>query len=349
MLRRSAACFAPGHRVCRRAGRKTGGLGSVDQGTAFGAEASGSRATRLAPRGPGQPLWSRSRIPAAVEGDRKARHLIIRKLWILAGVAALSTPNVSAQVCDMPEAIRSAVPTDPPGEMPYVTRWVTGSDGASVPLGVGHLHHSYESQAPALPPGASNWLGQVALPISTTAGSAPDIWIADGWILQEGDAPRPLSREALVETGYEEVSFVVLEGRPDGWLRIRYDLGAGNDGTGWTPRCAISAGPTVLTFSYWSDWLVNEHLSGSISPLFFRSEVPGPLYGGPSVGAGRLGDIGRDYILYPIEVQGDWMRVRVAEPSDYCEFDVESVTREGWVRWYTPDLGPAVWYFTRGC
>ncbi|MDH5760348.1 MAG: hypothetical protein OEZ65_12230 [Gemmatimonadota bacterium] len=268
---------------------------------------------------------------------------------MLLGLAALGTANVSAQVCDVPDAIRSAVPTDPVPEMPYVTQWVTGSDEASFPLGVGHLHYSYENQAVELPPAATNWLRWVVLPISSTAGSPPTVWIVDGWVLREGAAPRPWGQEALVETGYEEVSLVVLDARADGWLRIRYDVGAGSEGTGWTPSCALSAGSAVLTFSRWSEWLVNEQINGRISPLFFRSGIPGPLYRGPSAGDQRLEDIDPDYILYPVEVRGDWMRVKVAEPADYCELDVMSNIREGWVRWYRPESGPAVWYFTRGC
>lgn len=233
--------------------------------------------------------------------------------------------------------------------MPYATQQVTGPDGASVPLGVGHLHESDEHRVLDLPPGAEDLLPRVSLPLSASAGSAPTIWLVDGWILQDGVAPRPLSRAALVETGYEEASFVVHEAHPDGWLRIRYDVGTAAEGTGWTPTCALSAGPAGLELSRWSDWLVDEHLSGSISPLFFRSGVPGPLYGGPSTASDRLGDIGPDYILYPIEVRGDWMRVRVEEPSDYCEVDFDSVSREGWVRWYAAEVGPMVWYFTRGC
>ena len=55
------------------------------------------------------------------------------------------------------------------------------------------------------------------------------------------------------------------------------------------------------------------------------------------------------HILEPLEVRGEWMRVTVKEPSDYCEFDLAVSSREGWIRWYTETRGPLVWYFTRGC
>jgi hypothetical protein len=181
--------------------------------------------------------------------------------------------------------------------------------------------------------------------LSSAPGTAPFAWIAEGWILAGRATPQPLSRSGLIETGYEEPSFVVLETRPDGWLRLRYALSNGDLGTAWTHGCALSEGSVVLEFTKWSAWLLSE----TISPLFFRSESPGGLRSAPSLDATGLPDIASDYILEPLEIRGEWMKVTVKEPSDYCEFDLESSRRDGWVRWYEPTRGPLLWYFTRGC
>jgi hypothetical protein len=181
--------------------------------------------------------------------------------------------------------------------------------------------------------------------LSSAPGTAPFAWITDGWILAGGANPEPLSRSGLIETGYEQPSFVVLETRPDGWLRLRYALNDGDLGTGWTHSCSLSDGPVVLEFTEWSAWL----LSDTISPLFFRSGSLGGLRSAPSLDATGLPDIASDYILEPLEIRGEWMKVNVKEPSDYCEFDLESSRREGWVRWYESARGPLLWYFTRGC
>ena len=62
-----------------------------------------------------------------------------------------------------------------------------------------------------------------------------------------------------------------------------------------------------------------------------------------------MSEIDDDYILEPLEVRGEWMRVKVKEPSDYCEFDLTVKSREGWIRWYADESVPLVWYYTRGC
>jgi len=271
--------------------------------------------------------------------------LINQTLLVCAGLLALNTADGYGQACQVPDSVRGMLRAVAPPAVPYATRWVTGGEGASVPLGVGHLHYSDQNPVVDLPPGANDWLQRVALPLSSAPGVAPFAWIAEGWILAGGATPEPLSRSGLIETGYEQPSFVVLETRPDGWLRLRYALSDEGLGTAWTHGCALSNGPVVLEFTEWSAWLMSE----TISPLFFRSDSPGGLRSAPSLDATDLPDIASDYILEPLEIRGEWMKVTVKEPSDYCNFDLKSSRREGWVRWYEPERGPLLWYFTRGC
>jgi len=264
---------------------------------------------------------------------------------ICAGLLALNSADSYAQGCQIPDSVRGMIPADAPPAVPYETRWVTGADGASVRLGLGHLHYSDQNPIVDLPPGADDWLQRVILPLSAAPGAAPFAWIAGGWILTDGATPRPLARGGLIETGYEEPSFVVLETRPDGWLRLGYAWVDGDFGTAWTQSCSLSDGPVALEFTEWSTWLLSE----TISPLFYRAESPGELRSAPSFGATSLREIAGDYILEPLEIRGEWMKVTVKEPSDYCAFELEPSRREGWVRWYSPERGPLLWYFTRGC
>jgi len=43
--------------------------------------------------------------------------------------------------------------------------------------------------------------------------------------------------------------------------------------------------------------------------------------------------------------------VRVSLPSTYCADPKPTRAKEyeGWVRWRGAKLGPALWYYTRGC
>ena len=59
-------------------------------------------------------------------------------------------------------------------------------------------------------------------------------------------------------------------------------------------------------------------MSGGISPLFFVARVLHSLRSGPSIDADRIGVIpamNHEYQIEPLEVRGDWMRVRVSVPS----------------------------------
>ena len=130
----------------------------------------------------------------------------------------------------------------------------------------------------------------------------------------------------------------------DGWLRLRYDRPSETrDGTAWVHRCHLAR--ESLAFESWRD----RFLSEEISPLYLRDGAPGPLRAGPSDDAEELARIDGDYHLEPLGYQGDWMRVRLTTPSDYCAAPGEVRTTEGWIRWRSAERGPLVWYYTRGC
>lgn len=258
-------------------------------------------------------------------------------------IALCHPVRADGQACVLPDSVRALVPPAPSSTGAYTVLW-RGESSLEGNLGLGHLHYAGGGQASERPPGDNDWLRSVELPLSDSPGSAPWGWIAGGWLLRGDSSPEPLESEALIETGYEQPSFIVLEENSDGWLRIRYASVEGA-GAAWTPSCALQSSPAVLRFIRWSDWF----LGGEISPLFFRSEAPRALLSDPSVGSLPLTEISGDYVLEPLEVRGAWMRVALKRPSDYCVFDAESTSTEGWVRWYSEEEGPLVWYFTRGC
>jgi hypothetical protein len=204
------------------------------------------------------------------------------------------------------------------------------------------VHRSPEAAHVDLPPGADDWLRRVELPLSDEPGAAPRGWLARGWIIRAEFGAQALMTDGLIETGHEEASFLVLEESGD-WLRLRY--APGESGTAWVPRCALSRSPERLTFSVWSEWL----LRADVSPLFLRVGESIDLLSEPSPSAPRIGVTTTSDVLEPLEVRGSWMRVTLVEPSDYCLPEVAGSRTDGWVRWTTDELGPILWYFTRGC
>ena len=108
----------------------------------------------------------------------------------------------------------------------------------------------------------------------------------------------------------------------------------------WAP---LDARPLELVF-----W--DRHLPDQ-SP-FFRTGVPAEFYDAPAGGrvAFPLAGEGRDYTLYPLGVDGSWMRVRVVTPADACGREPASPrSAELWIRYLDETGRPRLWYPTRGC
>lgn len=233
-----------------------------------------------------------------------------------------------------------------PGEMvpaaPYFRLNHSYKDPAEMPLGVGHIRPDTGY--------TWGWHERIRLPLFSAPDGMPAGFIDRGWLKLTGNQHpqdwQPLGTAGMVETAYETPSFLVLQTRSDGWLQFRYappgrepDLGAA-----WLNECHLRNQSPRMRFEPWRERL----LSRDISPLFFRKAVAHRLRARPGLGAPVLGIIAGDHHLEPMVVQGDWMRVVVKQPSDYCG-DIPSRRRTGWVQWTSPATGPWVWYYTRGC
>jgi hypothetical protein len=220
--------------------------------------------------------------------------------------------------------------------MPYTTIREQGVAFSELELGVGHLRPTDETW---------KWecLTEIALPLSETPGAAPWVWIIDLRTVRIA----ALTVSGLIETGYEDATFLVLDSADDGWIEIRFapEGQQSEVGTAWVPACALPGEKVDLRVETWQD----RFLSDQISPLFFRSAGPHRLRKAPRDDSEKLGTIAGDYHLEPLEIAGDWMRVIVKQPSDYCALDIQPVVKRGWVRWWAADQGPLVWYHTRGC
>ena len=259
---------------------------------------------------------------------------------IAAGTASPGPPprDRTAQSACTDPALGALVPPPVPPGAPTDAAYdpLRGFD-PDVDLGIGYLTSSDRED---IGPKA------VRLPLFRDAGGTPFAWILDGWLVPEGREPRALGAAGLVETGYEIPSLIVFAARADGWVRVRFAAGGG--GVAWTNGCFFGLGNHRLEVRRWD----RRFLADPQAPLYFRREARHALRDGPSESAGRVGEVPAGpttYALYPREVRGDWMRVEMSEPSDYCADPAPDVPRvEGWVRWR--DRGALqLWYFTRGC
>ena len=146
-----------------------------------------------------------------------------------------------------------------------------------------------------------------------------------------------LASPGALAFGYEEVGLPILE-RGDGWERVYLGVdSAGAPVSGW----ASGTGGAAITL--WDQLLPEMPLFFALPPdsLGFHSAPEGPAQ------SFEL-DVD-DYILWPLETRGDWMRVRAVSPSDYCAAPSAPRQDTVWIRWRTETGNPRVWFYTRGC
>jgi len=200
-----------------------------------------------------------------------------------------------------------------------------------VALGAGHVRPANEEDR-------DDWIRRLVLPVFSSPGGELKLWLTPGSV----------SPEAQLETGYETASLIVLQAPSSGWLQLRYGL-PDSGGVGWVHPCHLATATPRLRYEPWDKLLA----SSEISPLYFRAWVPHVLRAAPSASAAAVVRIPADpnrYGMQPLEFRGDWARVRVSIPSDYCaDPKPEGAVHEGWIRWRSRERGPWVWYYTRGC
>jgi hypothetical protein len=195
---------------------------------------------------------------------------------------------------------------------------------------VGHVRPAREEDR-------DEWTRRLSLPVFVSPGGEVKLWLTPGSI----------ATDALVETGYETVSFIVLQARASGWLQIRFG-GPLSSGAGWVHRCHLDTSSPRLAYQPWEELLATQ------APLYFRSWSPHSLRSSASEGAPLVAMIPADpnrYGLQPLQFRGDWARVRVTIPSTFCADPKPQrpAVHEGWIRWRSRERGPWLWYYPRGC
>lgn len=253
--------------------------------------------------------------------------LLATLLGLPAAGRALDCPALPAA----PAADTAAAPALAP---PYSVYEAAGGS-YEAPLGIGRLH------VPEDGPQAYDWLQHVRLPLWQQPDAAPFLgWLVQGRLATAKPGSVPLTGAGLVETSYEQSSFIVWEQRGSGWLRLR--LAPGQEA--WTHSCHLAHG-AALRFQPWEDFL-----QGHGDWLHFRGEGPQLLRAAPDATARVVARSGGDDKLTWLERRGDWLRVRLQQPDTSCsEPDARSTVHEGWVKWRDDKMGPRLWIYTRGC
>jgi len=166
----------------------------------------------------------------------------------------------------------------------------------------------------------------------------------------------------VIEFDYERAGLPFDSVAPGEWIRVipgfatAGSASAGGGATGAGDNAAVDTTevrawarlrPDRLDLVRWTDELPRHD-------LFFAPGIE-PAFFGDADGRAvpfRVPVEGDDYIMYPVrplEMHGEWMRVRVVTPSDMCGDPVGPRSAVVWIRFLDGIGRPRTWYHTRGC
>lgn len=216
-------------------------------------------------------------------------------------------------------------------------------------IGVGHLRprdlsflgESDQAESPYL---GANWLQAAAIPIYIEPNGSHWGWIISGWLVPNGQPPIALGQDAsfsMLHTYDALFSFPVTQIQGDGWFQFQYTPA----GRAWAHVDHLNLGRLDLAIETWESHFLDV---GWVE--FRRHGLSQSLRVTPdSSNSTILGLVGPDSFIEPVAFEGDWMRVRVTQPTDGCAQLTGSVTQEGWMRWRDTDNRPLVWFPPEGC
>lgn len=195
-----------------------------------------------------------------------------------------------------------------------------------MPLGVGYLSPKRRAGLQA------SWLSQVELPLYTQPGGDHWGWIWQGWLIPNGQQAFAIGRDArftMVSVDSLLLAFPVLQAREDGWLQMQYT----DSGSAWIHQDQLDDRGLELSFYSWEDKLADADM------LSLRNENDAQvLRSQPQRGRNVLSLVSpNSSLIEPLEIQDDWVRVRVIRPANGCEPLAGASEEEGWLQWKDSD------------
>lgn len=214
-----------------------------------------------------------------------------------------------------------------------------------------------------------SWGKRFILPLYSSPNSSVQGWIACGWIVTRHSNEKEIFKPQLFFPGYSGFGFIVLEEYEDEWLKVRYsDAGLIGDGIAWVRVSQLQLSTVPLGFISWrgryqsqiedAEQLAAKYPdmpSHGVSLVFFHGDQPYPnkryaVRVTPSDQAEVVHWIDSSHSIEPLEIQDEWMYVRVHQPSNYCLWDEGTYeVYEGWIHWLTPQEGNLLGEHYKGC
>jgi len=204
-----------------------------------------------------------------------------------------------------------------------------------------------------------DWIARLDLPVfdappvdgavSNVTGGRQWGWLTQGRIVNlDNGEEYPIPRTARLRVSYdlETEALFVTDAREDGWVEFRWGgMNAPHGGTAWTHPGFQNDPEIGVTYHSWEDTFRDTR-----SRIAYRnSEAAHLMRAAPSREAEIVHRIeGRDWDMEILEIQGDWIRVRVSWPSD-CGSAPRDGEAEGWTVWRSETQGPWIYSPIGGC
>ncbi|MBD2234193.1 hypothetical protein H6G07_21700 [Phormidium tenue FACHB-1052] len=261
--------------------------------------------------------------------------------------AAPEPPSVTQDLQGKQDAAPSSPPLPallPEPIIPEATGIIGLTPAPNDAVGVGHLRPINRLSANAMDTlSGASWLRDVALPIYPSPDSAHWGWLINGWLVPNDAAPLAIGRDAafsMVQTEQQIYTFPVLEIRPDGWFRFQYT----SAGAAWAHTSHLELGTLSLTVETWE-----ASMQDASRVEFRRPGLAQPMRLAPNGTAPLQALVGSNSIIQPLDLEGDWLRVRVTQPAQGCTPLPGSSISEGWVRWRSDADIPLIWFSSTAC
>lgn len=204
------------------------------------------------------------------------------------------------------------------------------------------------------------WLNRLCLPLYDSAqgklwGMLTGKWVVD---LSGSNSKNWALESNLMQKSDETYAFIVLQETPEGWFQIQYAHPEdARDGTAWVNQDHFQQ-QYPLVVQYWRDIFqpVDKTQSSHRRYLYKREQLSPsitlrskPSAFSPTVFALESDLSGHDYSIEPLEIKQNWMRVRLSIPRDFCSTNETFQFYEGWMRWWSKEVGPTIYKPPRKC
>ncbi|MEM9117035.1 MAG: hypothetical protein AAGD09_04040 [Cyanobacteria bacterium P01_F01_bin.56] len=279
--------------------------------------------------------------------------LVSSPVWASAQLTDTATPT---RLLSFENLAQNPPPPVPPQPAPLPSASVPAAAGivGLTPenvsdIGVGHLRpqDTFFLDSPIAANRSllgAGWLQSIAIPIYIEPNGAYWGWIVNGWLVPNGQAPIAIGQDAsflMLQTDTDLLSFPVTQIRADGWFQFQYTPA----GSAWAHVGHLNLGATDLAIESWENHFIN------VGRVEFRQHgLSQSLYRAPSgTTESILGLVGPNSFIQPLAFEGDWMLVKVTQPTDGCTLLPGAITQEGWMRWRSNSQSSLIWSPPGGC